>query len=43
MKKIIILAGLAAVFAFVACKETKKSTDIIVKKEVKKEHEEGID
>ena len=37
MKKIMILAGLAAVFAFVACKETKKSTDIIVKKEVKKE------
>ena len=37
MKKTIILACVAAAVAFIACKETKKSTDIIVKKEVKKE------
>ncbi|MGN0282752.1 MAG: DUF4738 domain-containing protein [Prevotella sp.] len=37
MKKTFILACIAAMVAFIACKETKKSTDIIVKKEVKKE------
>ena len=37
MKKTFILVCIAAAVAFIACKETKKSTDIIVKKEVKKE------
>ena len=37
MKKTFLLACIAAAVAFIACKESKKSTDIIVKKEVKKE------
>lgn len=42
MKKTIILAGLAVAVAFSACKETKKTTDIIVKKEVKKAPAEPV-
>ena len=42
MKKTIILAGFAVVVAFSACKETKKTTDIIVKKEVKKAPAEPV-
>lgn len=37
MRKTFLLACVALAVAFVACKETKKSTDIIVKKEVKTE------
>lgn len=36
MRKTLIMAGFAATLLGVACKETKKSTDIIIKKEVTK-------